>query len=217
MENDVITVDKDWIAIEDYQFKILLLTSFLAENNLAYRGTLTNMCDWLGIVNAPKNTKNIKKAIEELKKKEYIFYNKEGQIHHISITNKGFKSKKVVKIRKQWIDIIKQYNIAKDCKVNRSWDTMTKVLISILDKFQEEKNYLDFNNGFIVTMGEIQEDVNKSKQTISNAIDKLTECNFGSSLVIKKKIERAKNKNNEYRTIGTWISITQDFNNETKP
>ena len=71
MNNDIISISKDWVAIEDYQFKILILTSVLAEKSLAYRGTLSNMCEWLGIANAPKNTKQISEALFDNSSKRF--------------------------------------------------------------------------------------------------------------------------------------------------
>ena len=50
MFTDNINVSKQWLEdLVDYQIKILLLTSVLADNNLAFRGTLKTMCEWLGI------------------------------------------------------------------------------------------------------------------------------------------------------------------------
>lgn len=215
MNNDNIYIYKDWIKTEDYEFKILVLLGFLADNSLAYRGTMKKMCEWLCVADVPTNTKRIKQAIKGLEDKEYIIYKKEGQTHHISITNKGLKGKRIIQVRKQWIEVIKKYNIAKDSNINRNWDTMTKVLISLLDKLQEAKGDLDLRNGFIITMQEIKEDIGKSQQTISNAINKLTQCNFNDGLTITKSIVKAKN-NNEYKTIGTRIAITQEFKNITK-
>lgn len=211
MFKDSIFICKDWIKTEDYEFKILVLLSFLADNSLAYRGTMKKMCEWLCVADVPANTKRIKQAIKGLENKQYILYKKEGQTHHISITNKGLKSKKIINVRKQWIEIIKKYNIAKDSNINRSWDTMTKVLISLLDKLEEAKNDLDLRNGFIITMSEIKEDINKSEQTISNAISKLANCSFDDGLTITKNVVKSKNINGEYRTIGTRISINHEF------
>lgn len=211
MNNENVYIYEDWIKTEDYEFKMLALLGFLADNSLAYRGTMKKMCDWLRVANVSTNTKRIKEALKSLQEKEYILYKQEGQTHHISITNKGLKSKRIIKLRKKWIEVIKEYNIAKDSNINRNWDTMTKVLVYLLDKLEEEKNYIDIRRGFIVTMQEIQEKVNKSKQTISKSIDKLTECNFDDGLTITKKVEKEKNENNEYKTIGTRICITHEF------
>ena len=212
MNNDIISINKDWVAIEDYQFKILILTSVLAEKSLAFRGTLTTMCEWLGIANAPKNTKRIKQAIEELQKKEYIFYNKEpnSRIHHISITNKGLKDKRVVKIKKQWIETIKKYNIAKNGNVNRSWDTMLKELIVIEDKIQNAREKDKEAVGATMTMKEIAKEIGKSEATAGKYLKALIDCNFedGYSIARKLKYDIDKGENGEKDIIiciGTYI------------
>ena len=215
MRNDTIDISKDWVTIEDYQFKILILVTVLAQNNLAYRGTLTNMCEWLGIANAPKNTKGIKEAIEELEKKQYIFYHKEGQTHHISITNKGLKNKTSVKVRRQWIKTIKEFNIAKNSKVNRNWDTMTKALIIILYKLEEMKEDLNIYDGIIITMKELGNEINKSEATAGKVANNLTECNFEDGLkitkdtqyIIKDKADGTKN----IKAIGSYIRVFYDW------
>lgn len=212
---DIISISKDWVAIEDYQFKILILTSVLAEKNYGFRGTLTTMCEWLGIVNAPKNTKRIKEAIKELQEKEYIFYHEEGRTHHISITNKGLKDKRVVKIKKQWIEAIKKYNIAKNGNVNRSWDIMLKELIVIEDKIKEA-------TGTIITMKEIAKEIGRSEATAGKYLKALTNCDFGDGYKITKKlkydIEKGENGENDYIIcLGTQINAGLEWKNEIKP
>ena len=42
LENEAY-IEKDWITVENYQFKILVMIAALAENHLAYRGKLKDM------------------------------------------------------------------------------------------------------------------------------------------------------------------------------
>lgn len=217
MEAEEITVCKEWVTIEDYEFKILILTSMLAENNLAYRGTLTNMCEWLKIANAPKNTKRIKEAIAELEKKGYIFYHKEGQTHHISITNKGLKDKRIVKIKKSWVKTIQEYNKASNGNINRSWDIMTKCLVTILDILQEHREDFEWYEGIIITMAELGKEINRSEVTTGKIAKALTECNFEDGLKITKDtIYRVKDKQGkkEIRSIGSNIKVFYEWSKE---
>ena len=54
----------DWLYRQDYQFKILALLSVLADNYLAYRGTLADMCEFLGVgCGNSRTNKKIREAI----------------------------------------------------------------------------------------------------------------------------------------------------------
>ena len=70
---DNINISKQWIDdLKDYQIKVLLLTSVLADNNLAFRGTLKTMCEWLGIDSCTNNNKRIKQSLQNLSNNGYI-------------------------------------------------------------------------------------------------------------------------------------------------
>lgn len=200
-----IFIYKEWVKFEDYQFKVLVLASVLAENKLGFRGTLGDICEWLGIQNASKNTKAIKEAIAELHKKGYIFYNKEGRTHHISITNKGLKDKHIVNIKKHYIKTLKEYNIAKNGKVNRSWDTMLKVLVVILNELEEAKREIGENEGITIPMWYIADAIGRCEATAGKYLQELTKVKFEDGLRIRKKVERHYNAKGEVRCNGTHI------------
>ena len=209
-----ISILKNWVTIEDYDFKILVLTSFLADNNLAYRGNLTTMCEWLGIGASQKNRDKIKTSIEKLEKQEYIFCNKEGQNYHISIRNKGLRDKRIVKIKKQWIETIKNYE-ATGKKVNRSWATMLKALIVIFDRIEQEKADFDLISSTIITMKELGAEIQKSEHTAGTIAKKLVDCNFRDGLTLTKETITQPYEDNtgikKYKTIGTQISATYNW------
>jgi hypothetical protein len=51
----------EWLLRQKYEFKILTLIAVLADNNLAYRGTLKDMCEFFGVKSGDStNNKNIK-------------------------------------------------------------------------------------------------------------------------------------------------------------
>ena len=57
----------DWLTREKYQFKILALIAVLANNHLAYRGTLADMCDFFGVARGNSRTnKKMLAAIDAL-------------------------------------------------------------------------------------------------------------------------------------------------------
>lgn len=215
MANDTIGIYKEWVKCADYQFKILVLASYLEDNSLCFKGTLDTMCQWLGIANAPKNTKQIKNAIEELEKKSYIFYKKEGQKHLISITKEGLKDKRIIKMRKSWIKSIKEYNIAKNGKVNRNWDTMLKGLTIILSKIDEEEaEGIGNGKSIIIKMRELAEDIDKCEATAGKITTDLSKCQFEEGFKIEKVVLRDKvniNGKEEIRSKGTYIKATYSW------
>ena len=57
LQDDEAGFEKEWLKLEKYNFKLLTLVAVLAQNHLAYRGTVAEMCDYLGIANQTKNRK----------------------------------------------------------------------------------------------------------------------------------------------------------------
>ena len=57
----------EWLLRQKYEFKILTLIAVLADNNLAYRGTLKDMCEFFGVKSGDsRNNSQIKAAIAKL-------------------------------------------------------------------------------------------------------------------------------------------------------
>ena len=137
--NDNIDVPVQWLDVCEYEFKMLMLTSILATQNLAYRGTLKTMCEWLGIKSSTNNNSNIKIALESLQSQGYIFYKVDGRTYTITISNKGLNDKQIVRLRKLWIEAFKHYN--KDDnnkKINKNisidWIQIARVFIFLYQK-----------------------------------------------------------------------------------
>ena len=76
-DNEEAEFEYEWLTREDYQFKLLVLLAVLADSKLAYRGTLADMCDFLGVARGNSRTNmKIKEAIESEESmtvsKEYV-------------------------------------------------------------------------------------------------------------------------------------------------
>ena len=79
-------------------FKLLTLAAVLALYNCAYRGTIEDMCEYLG---EDKNEEAIITAIEQLEKKGMIkFMIDKYNVYTISLSVKAEKKKDVVAIQK---------------------------------------------------------------------------------------------------------------------
>ena len=89
--------------MEKYNFKLLTLAAVLALYNCAYRGTIEDMCEYLG---EDKNKEAIITAIEQLEKKGMIkFMIDKYNVYTISLSVKAEKKKDVVAIQKKWTEI----------------------------------------------------------------------------------------------------------------
>lgn len=44
LENYDLDFRREWLSIDDYQLKIMMLISVLAENDLAFRGSIPSIC-----------------------------------------------------------------------------------------------------------------------------------------------------------------------------
>lgn len=207
--NDSFDFREDWLSVKDYQLKILLLTSVLADNNLAYRGNLKTMCEWLGVTSAYKNNQKIKQAISELENNGLIFCKVEGRTYHLSISNKGMKSKRIIRLRKAWVNTFKEYN--KDENGKRINNSISIDWIKILKVFI----YL-FNNpyGDIFTMKQLAEHFSISVETATLAVNAIMQSEL-KGITSYKDTVKEEYKDSEgnivYRTVGTRLSIGYNF------
>ena len=203
---DNINISKQWIDdLKDYQIKVLLLTSVLADNNLAFRGTLKTMCEWLGIESCSNNNKRIKQSLQNLSNNGYIFYKVEGRTHHVSISNKGLKNKQIYKVRKKWIEVFKKY-----CKENKDKDFSID-WIKVLRVFI----YIYYSKDEIVTAQKIAQLTNTSDQTVNNALKAILACNLKGLRIEKETIKDSyyDDRNiKQWRTRGQKINVIIIFN-----
>ena len=71
-------INTDWLTVKNYEFKILVMVACLAENCLAYRGKLKDMCEFLGVQSSTNNRNKIKEAIAALENKGDVKVIQEG-------------------------------------------------------------------------------------------------------------------------------------------
>lgn len=194
----------EWLPLEDLPLKILILTSVLAENNLAYRGNLATMCDWLGISSCAVNNSKIKKALEVLQDKKHINYYKDGRTYVIAITNAGMKNKDILKVRKAWLNAFKSYK----SDISVGWLQLVKVFVYVCSRFVSAKGQL------IITRNEIAEALGISANTAGNALKCITRCKL-DGISFQKDIEKEVLKDKSGHIIQIWnkgTSITIGYN-----
>ena len=190
-------INKEWLTTQNYQFKILVMIAVLAENHLAYRGKLKDMCEFLGVKPSAYNNGKIKEAIEALEKKGDIKYIKEGQTWTLTLSVKAEKKQRVVRIKKGWISAIQKYQGPIGQEI--AWENILKVLVYLIADKQDIKTYKKISN-----------DLNLDETCVKRAIYALDGIDFGD-LAITRKLAWFKNKDDEFRIKGqhidTWLTF----------
>lgn len=186
----------EWLQVADYELKILILTSILAENNLAYRGNLSDICQWLGVSSYNRTNQKIKQAITSLQQQGYLFYKLDGRTYTLTISEKGMKQKQIVKIRKAWVSAFKSY---KNNNNSVDWIKILKVFVYLYSR----KGSSLLNSDIIAA------DLKISPQTVSRALKAICECDLSGIKVTKTTVkEKYETDNNVYYyNLGTDISI----------
>lgn len=121
----------EWLQRQKYEFKILTLIAVLADNNLAYRGTLKDMCEFFGVKSGDsRNNANIKAAIQKLEADGLLKQILDGRTYTLTLSKRGEQRKGVIKIQKEWVEIARNYK-SKDNSV--SWINLLKVWLYLID------------------------------------------------------------------------------------
>jgi hypothetical protein len=173
------------------------MVAALAENHLAYRGKLKDMCEFLGVGNTTSNTTKIKEAIAALEKSGDIKIIKDGYTWTITLSAQAARKSRVIKIRNGWIKAIQQYKCAEGKAV--SWENILKVLVFLCADKTEIKRY--------DTIGKA---LNISVDTVKRAVWALDGIDFGD-IIVKRKIAWLKLNDDEYKVIGQRLDIVLNF------
>lgn len=158
LQDDEAGFEKEWLKLEKYNFKLLTLVAVLAQNHLAYRGTVAEMCDYLGINNQTKNRKAITTAIAQLEEKgmvKTILDN--NKVYTITLSVKAEKKKDVIVIQKKWIEMVQGLKSR-----GVSWDNVLRVWL-----------YLIANEEEIITSKKIAADLGISERKVARIKDVL--------------------------------------------
>lgn len=198
LENEAY-IEKDWITVENYQFKILVMIAALAENHLAYRGKMKDICSFLGVNNLSNNTNKIKKAIENLEESGDIKVVRDKQTWTLTLSVKAERKSRIIKIKNAWIQAIQQYDPDKK-EDSIAWENILKVLVYLVADKQEVKSY-----------SKIADDLGISTKVAQRAVKALDGIDFGN-LEIKRKLAWLKKSDNEFKVIGQKIDVIRTFN-----
>lgn len=191
-------IDKDWLTMQNYQFKILVMIAVLAENHLAFRGKLKDMCDFLGVSNQTANTNKIKGAIEALEKSGDILVIREGHTWTLTLSVKAERKPKIIKIKNAWVKLIQQYQAPEGKEV--AWENVLKVFVYLCADKKEVKDYKI-----------IADELNLKYDSVKRSIYALDGIDF-NDITFKRKLAWFKDNNDEFKVSGQKIDIGYNFN-----
>ena len=135
---DEVEFDFDWLSRTDYQFKLLALLAVLADSNLAYRGTLSDMCDFFGVGKSNSRTNNqIRGAIDSLEADGLLKKVIDGRTFTLTLSKKAERQRRVIKIQREWVMVAKNYAAMPNKSKNVGWEPLLKVWLFLLGR---EKN-----------------------------------------------------------------------------
>lgn len=200
-ENNEAHIYEDWLTVENYQFKILIMCAVLAENHLAYRGKLKDMCEFLGVSSQTTNRNKIKAAIEALAAKGDIKYIQDGYTWTLTLSVKKEKTPKIIKLKNAWVKLIQAYE-AENSNDSVDWEHILKVLVFLCADKKEIKRY-----------DEIAKALNISEKTVKRSVKAIDAIDF-KDIELKRKLAWLRKDTAdgaEYKVIGQRIDIGYKF------
>lgn len=188
-------INQEWISTENYDFKILVMIACLAQEKLAFRGKLKDMCEFLGIKDDSHNRAKIKEVIERLEKQGDIKVIQEKHFWVLYLTSQAERKPKIIRIKNEYINTIKQYK-AENKNDSVGWENILKVLVFLWTT----------DNTTVYTQEEIANAVKTSSATARKAIKALTSISF-KDMAIEKKVAWYKDFNAQWRAAGTKYQV----------
>lgn len=187
---------EEWLELQNYHFKLLAITTILADEKKAFRGTINDLCDFLEIGHSSGNKSKIKGCLEVLAESEQIKLIVDKDIYTVSLSKAIEKSKKVTKIKKVWYKLIKEQCKASSC----SWESALKVFLVLYDLSQTE----------VWSYKEIGQRVGLGKSTVSSCVNTLKKITFDDFSFVSTEVKEKINEG-EYRTKGQTYTKIMKF------
>ncbi len=188
----------DWLTREKYQFKILALIAVLANNHLAYRGTLADMCDFFGVARGNSRTnKKMLAAIDALETDGLLKKIVDGRTFTLTLSKKAEKKRRVIRIQKEWVMVAANYKNLPNKNESVDWEPLLKVWLFLIDRG---------NTHALITNQTIGEALGIKEGTVKNARSALQK-DIGA-IISEKKYDFNPDLNQPYRCLGSEITVT---------
>lgn len=187
----------DWLTREKYQFKILALIAVLANSNLAYRGTLADMCAFFGVAAGNNGTnKKLKAAIAALETDGLLKQIVDGRTYTLTLSKAAEKKSRVIRIQKEWVGYATNYKKQADKSESVDWSVILKVWLYLISRG---------NTNAITTDQEISNELGIKKGTVTNARNALK--NDIRAIICKKRYSFDPEQYQPYYCLGSEITV----------
>ena len=184
----------------------MALLAVLADSHLAYRGTLADMCNFLGVEGSNSRTdQKIRNAIDALEKDGLLKKIIDGQTFTLTLSKKAEKQRRVIRIQKEWVMVAKNYSKLPNKSVSVDWMPLLKVWLFLLDRG---------NTSAIITNKQIAAALGLTEGTVKNARGALTKDI--EAIISTKKYTYNPDLKQPYRCYGSQITVTA-WINENRP
>lgn len=189
MEKEELEFCEEWLLLKQYSFKLLTALTVLADNKLAFRGTLSDICNCIGIQPSSCNKDRIKLNLDILQEQEWAKVIIDKDIYTVSLAAAAQKSKNIIKIKKAWYILIKDAHAT--TKTQTSFENLLKVFLKLLE-LSPNKTY---------TYADIGKMINLSKSTVGRCVKVLSKIDF-DDFRFWIKLDRVKTNKGDYQTRG---------------
>ncbi len=163
----------------------------LADNHLAYRGTLADMCIFFGVAADNRRVKaSIKDAIAALETNGFIKSLQDGAVWTLTLTRRAERKNSIIKIKREWYEVARAYHNPNN---SLDWINLLKVWLYLIDLPLE----------CLITSKQIADALDVSESVVKRVKSALCK---DIGIIFSKSIHE-KNLNGEYRCLGSQITM----------
>lgn len=188
---EILEFPKEWLVLQKYQFKLLTAVTVLADNQKAYRGKLSDLCQYLSIQPSTPNINKLKSTIAFLVENNYVNTIVDKDIYTISLSKAAETNQNIIKIKRAWCNLIR------NTKSEAAWEQVLKVFLVLME--------LSHNPDQIITCAEIGKMIKCSGSTVGRAVKTLCSIDF-KDFRFQKEIITKRVEGDSYITLGTIYS-----------
>lgn len=178
---------REWLHLPKDQFNILAM---IAASGGAYRGNLTDICNYLSVTPQSRNRNRIRNALTSLKSDGWVDWQSRGQTQILSINPKATK----ISLPLEWVDLVIKHKYSGEV----AWANVLKLYIWIV----HNKGDKSTNKEIAASLGISESTVCSAKNVLDKEFDIITKRNIS-----ERYFEGG------FRTIGQVLEASALWNN----